>query len=138
MSRKALYDELTRDFTIALGKQESKKQREANGAKKASQTYGEIEFESISLAIKWIQATQKDGEFSGWHNAFNLPGGKFMDLGHGTGKVVLSAALMHPFAQSSGIELFETLYTVSCDLKQIYADFLTATSDETYLERFSW
>ena len=61
-----------------------------------------------------------------------------MDLGHGTGKVVLSAALMHPFAQSSGIELFETLYTVSCDLKRIYADFLTATSDETYLERFGW
>ena len=36
MARKPLYDELTRDFTIALGKQESKKQRESNGAKKAS------------------------------------------------------------------------------------------------------
>jgi len=58
MRKKLIYEELTRDITIALGKKESTRQREQNGTNKTpSFTYGEIEFESICLAINWIQVT---------------------------------------------------------------------------------
>ena len=53
--------------------------------------------------------TQKDKDPECWHNAYNVPGGTFIDLGHGTGKGVLAGALMHPFEKSWGIELLEAL-----------------------------
>jgi len=42
-----------------MGKQESKRQREADGTMKLKPglTYGEILFESFCLALKWIQTT---------------------------------------------------------------------------------
>ena len=62
--------------------------------KDVSLTYGEIVFESFGKVLRWIQKNYKDEDSSCWHNAFNNPGGTFIDLGHGTGKVVLAAALL--------------------------------------------
>jgi tRNA G46 methylase TrmB len=38
---------------------------------------------------------------------------KFVDLGSGTGKGCLSAALLHPFQTVIGIELIPSLYDLS-------------------------
>ena len=49
-------------------------------------TYGEVEFKSFALVFKWIQIK---------YNAFSAPGGTFCDIGHGTGKGMLSGAFVH-------------------------------------------
>lgn len=72
-------------------------------------TYGEVGFEAIYKAFKWIQYNYKDKDTDCWHNAFNKPGGQFIDLGHGTGKGVMIGALMHPFEKSRGIEILDLL-----------------------------
>lgn len=70
---------------------------------KTNLTYGEIDFISIGEIFKTI------GERYG-----GVPdGGIFYDLGHGTGKGVLAAALVHNFDEVRGIELLEGLYNVS-------------------------
>ena len=74
---------------------ESKRERLEQGLKSVHLTYGEIEFKSLFQVFKWIQETQKDKDPDSWHNAFNVPGGTFVDLGHGSGKGVLAGALMH-------------------------------------------
>ena len=72
-------------------------------------TYGEIEFLTLARVLVWVQKTYKDADEDCTHNAFNNPGGVFMDLGHGSGKGVLAAALSHPFKSVRGIELLESL-----------------------------
>ncbi|MBA3958664.1 MAG: SAM-dependent methyltransferase [Parachlamydiaceae bacterium] len=48
------------------------------------------------------------------------PGQVFYDLGSGTGKAVILAHLLFPFAKSKGIELLDTLYDASA---QVYKDY---------------
>ena len=68
--------------------------------------------------------TYKDKDTSSWHNAFNEDGGVFIDLGHGTGKGVLSGALIHKFQKCWGIEILENLQNVSLNLKTVYDTYL--------------
>ena len=84
-------------------------ERHEKGFKDRCLTYGEIEFNSFCLVFKWIQKTQKDKDPQCWHNAFNNPGGTFVDLGHGTGKGILCGTIMHQFERCWGIELLESL-----------------------------
>lgn len=58
-------------------------------------TYGEITPESIQMMMDTVQPQ---------------PGEVFYDLGSGTGKAVIFASLVAPFAKSVGIELVEDLY----------------------------
>ncbi len=58
-------------------------------------TYGEITPESIQMMMDMVQPQH---------------GENFYDLGSGTGKAVIFASLLAPFARSTGIELVEDLY----------------------------
>jgi len=51
---------------------------------------------------------------------FSKPGSKFIDLGHGTGKGVLTGCLIHQFEVSAGIELLGSLQEQSEELKIKY------------------
>lgn len=93
--RSELFDVIARDFSCAVGKTESRRERNEKGLKEINLTYGEIEFKSFFQVFKWIQKEWKDRDPDCWHNAFNVPGGTFVDLGHGTGKGILSGAMMH-------------------------------------------
>ena len=73
----------------------STKERRERGIVDSTLTYGEVEFDSFFKLIKWIQRAWKDKDPDCWHNAFNTPGGTFVDLGHGTGKGILGAAFAH-------------------------------------------
>ena len=44
--------------------------------------------------------------------------GVFFDIGAGTGKPVIGAALLHDFARASGVEYVQELYQVSLDLQR--------------------
>ena len=90
-----VFKRLTQEFSCELGKQESRRERQEKGIESTNLTYGEIEFKSFCQVFKWIQKTWKDKDPDCWHNAFNVPGGTFIDLGHGTGKGILSGTFMH-------------------------------------------
>lgn len=66
-------------------------------------TYGEIVPESVKAFVKSIEP--KEGEI-------------FYDLGSGTGKGVLSAALLFPFGKVVGIELLDDLHAAATSVLQ--------------------
>ena len=80
--------------------------------------------------FKWIQKEWKDKDPDCWHNAFNVPGGTFVDLGHGTGKGILAGAFMHNFNKCWGIEILESLQNVSLNLKGVYDNYLQSVDAE--------
>ena len=88
--------------------------------------------------FKWIQKTYKDEDPACWHNAFNVPGGTFVDLGHGTGKGVLAGAFMHQFERCWGIELLESLQNVSISLKGVYDNYVQTVEPANYVSIFGW
>lgn len=91
-------------------------------------TYGEIPFVTLAAIFETIE----------------LPaGGVFYDLGSGTGKTVIAAALLHDFSRSVGIEQMPSLHECAlaclkkvnastelpahfsdCDIKLLHSDFL--------------
>ena len=95
-------------------------------------TYGEIDFETVYKSFKWIQKKHRNKDKDCWHNAFNKPGGVFIDLGHGTGKGVLSGCLIHGFETCRGIELLENLYKQSLKMKQGYERYVDTLDEQEY------
>ena len=57
--------------------------------------YGEVNPEAFATALSWC--APRAGE-------------TFVDLGSGSGKAVLTAALLHPLASATGIEILEPLH----------------------------
>jgi len=54
----------------------------------------------------------------------------FYDLGCGTGKAVFTSALLEPFSQCIGIELFEGLYNTALSLKHTFDENIRPTLQE--------
>ncbi|CAM9408534.1 unnamed protein product, partial [Ectocarpus fasciculatus] len=79
--------------------------------------YGEIEFSSFFKILRKFRPTN---------------GGKFYDLGSGTGKAVLAARLVCDFDCCIGIELLESLHSqaveVNGNYSQHYSDKFGGTS----------
>lgn len=69
--------------------------------------YGEILFSSISEILKRVQMERQGMKV-------------FYDLGSGTGKVVLAAALLQRFNKCVGIEILDDRYSLSVELKNKY------------------
>lgn len=97
-----VFNTIVEDFPCSLGKELSKNERDSNLMPESTLTYGEIEFISIGETFYNIK-----------NNYGGIPSGPFYDLGSGTGKGNLAAALLHPFEESIGIEILEGLYGVS-------------------------
>ena len=57
--------------------------------------------------------------------------GVFYDLGSGTGKGVISAALLHPFEKVVGVEILEKLVTASLELVEKYNLLMPAKTEES-------
>lgn len=104
---------LVNEFPVSLGKEASRKEREENpfeGYADSTLTYGEIDFISIGEVFATIE-----------HRYKCLPkNGVFYDLGSGTGKGVIAAALLAEFDVCKGIELLEKLYEISARIKAKY------------------
>lgn len=64
-------------------------------------TYGEVSVESMTTILATVNPT---------------PGSIFYDLGAGTGKAVVLAALLAPFGEARGIELVDELYEKSQEI----------------------
>ena len=92
------YRRITSQYTTYMGKELNyyeSLEKYGKGSPGRNFVYGEMNFESFAKVFKWIQKEWKDKDPDCWHNAFNAPGGTFIDLGHGMGKGILAAALTH-------------------------------------------
>lgn len=108
-----IFQDLISEFPVSLGKETSRKERESRNFGPISDstlTYGEIDFISIGEVFLTIES-----RFGGMPK-----GGVFYDLGSGTGKGVVAAALLGNFSVCRGIELLEGLFNISVSIKNKY------------------
>lgn len=109
-TRHELFSNIIKDFPEDLGKHASDTEistRDLGSIPDSTLTYGEIDFTSLGEIFETLK------------QRFNcLPSnGVFYDLGSGTGKGVIGAALLNPFDSCIGIELLESLYNISNTMK---------------------
>ncbi len=81
-------------------------------------TYGEALYETIKIILDDVPQELKDG-------------GKFVDLGSGTGKVCFQAYLDYPFAQVIGIELSQKRFDTSLDIYELLQERGLLAKDRT-------
>eukprot|EP00903_Cladosiphon_okamuranus_P013695 g12752.t1 len=115
----ALYDKLFEAHPVAIGKAISKMERdETEQTGNSTLVYGEITFKTLALALHKVKT--KYGlpgvGSSGVNGVLQGAGGTFYDIGSGTGKPVIAAAILHPFHRVVGIEILEGLYSTSVEL----------------------
>lgn len=105
-----LFKSIVQDFPEDLGKKASDSEiltRDLGSIPESTLTYGEIDFISLGEIFETIK------------NRFNAlpPNGVFYDLGSGTGKGVIAAALLGNFEYCRGIELLGSLFDISKQMK---------------------
>ena len=98
---KRIFDALALEMPVSAGKKASTEERNEAKNRKSTLVYGEISFASYAIAIEKIKNK---------YGGLQMPGGVFYDLGHGTGKPSLAAALLHDFQSCTGIEILEALH----------------------------
>ncbi len=119
---KEIYDSIMQSFPTTLGKAVSKKEREELNLRDPNLVYGEITFETLGIIfekIKKVYGRPMQGT-SGPEGVLQSRGGIFYDLGSGTGKGVIGAAILHNFDVCYGIEYLEGLYSLSLDALNAY------------------
>ena len=122
LESKEIFDSLMQSFPTTLGKAVSKKEREDLKLKDPNLVYGEITFETFGIIIEKIRkiyGRPNEGS-SGPQGYLQSRGGIFYDLGSGTGKPVIAAAILHNFDVCYGIEYLEGLYTLSLEAENAY------------------
>eukprot|EP01038_Epipyxis_sp_PR26KG_P005211 gene5211-7249_t len=140
LDRKPIFDEIMQSFPTTLGKAVSKREREEMKLKDSTLVYGEVTFETLGVIIEKIKKVygRPNVGSSGPNGVLQDRGGLFYDLGSGTGKGVIGAAVLHNFDVCYGIELLEGLFSVSLDAINSYNTRgkakLTGRSAETHCQ----
>jgi len=94
------FEELYEDCNFRIARSCSRKERQENEYNDQSLTYGEVLWEPFAEAFLKLKSSFQ----------FREVGGKFVDIGSGTGKPVFGAALLHKFDDCVGIEILEGLH----------------------------
>mmetsp|Transcript_74948 Transcript_74948/g.207497 ORF Transcript_74948/g.207497 Transcript_74948/m.207497 type:complete len:275 (-) Transcript_74948:278-1102(-) len=102
-----IYDRCCMSHPVSVGKALSSRERDEKGLNSSTLVYGEISFESYAIAFEKIKNK---------YGGLQKPGGKFYDIGSGTGKPALAAALLHDWDHVVGIEILEGLHSASIEL----------------------
>jgi len=105
-----VYERIIGRYPVSLGKEASKRDRDTLNLSSSTLTYGELDFTSIGEIFYTIE--NRYGKIK--------PGGVFYDLGAGTGKGVIAGALLHNFEKCVGIEVLESLYSISLQIQSEY------------------
>lgn len=88
----------------AVAREEKAEQR-ASGVFRDGITYGEVDPAAFAQCLEWVEP---------------VPGEAFYDLGSGTGKAVLTAAALHPFASATGIEIQPALHAAALAARRAF------------------
>jgi len=95
------FDLLDSVYAFADGYQiarDEKQRQRKQGVYRDGLTYGEVAPSSFATVLNWIRP---------------VAGEHFVDLGSGTGKAVLTAAILHPFGAAIGVEIQQALHDVA-------------------------
>ena len=105
-------------YTVA--REEKAKQRAAGVFRDGIQ-YGEVQAAAFARCLEWVQP---------------VAGEVFFDLGSGTGKAVLTAAALHPFAAATGIEIQPRLHEAALAARRAFEsiDGASLRAERTALE----
>lgn len=99
----------------------SRQEREQLPQQSGSLTYGEVEYESLSVIFDRIR------EFGGLEGE-DL---EFVDLGSGCGRPLIAAALLYPsLARLVGVEILRGLYEMSLEVKREWDERAQSYGDE--------
>jgi hypothetical protein len=106
--REALYEFVCEKHPLHVGKTLSTRERDSQGLAASTLVYGEIKFEPFAISLMKIKALY--GGLKGGK------GGKFIDVGSGTGKPVFAAAVVHDWESCRGIEILTGLHAASLEI----------------------
>lgn len=113
-----IFRELTELHSLEAGKDISAQEREDRGIPEdalCSLVYGEAPFQSLAVILQKVKHLLGISSYAK---------AKYVDLGSGTGKTVMAAALLHTWRECCGIELVEGLYDSSLELLERWHDGL--------------
>lgn len=100
LTNEEIYLKLDQKFPVSVGN---------TIAWESNHIYGEVIFSTLCEILMSLKS-----------KALVSSGGIFYDLGSGTGKAVVAAALVHNFSKCCGIELVPDLFRLSLQLKEKY------------------
>ena len=121
-----IYDKIMNEYPLSYGALASKKDRTneylPQWHRNNNLVYSEIDFTTIGYIIEKINKVhgRPNTGASGHSGKLQSRGGMFYDLGSGSGKVCVAAALMHPFDSCYGIECLGSLILVANEITQSY------------------
>jgi hypothetical protein len=121
-----IYDKIMADYPLSYGTLASKKDRTneylPQWHNNNNLIYSEIDFVTIGYIIEKINKVhgRPNTGSSGHSGKLQNRGGIFYDLGSGSGKVSVAAALLHPFDSCYGIECLGSLILVANEIAQSY------------------
>jgi Histone methylation protein DOT1 len=107
--KQRIFKEITSEYPVSVSKEISAAERESLSLNSISLTYGELDFRSLGEIFETIKNVHG-----------GIPNGIFYDLGSGSGKGVLSAALLDNFHKCIGLEILRGLYEISQVIKTNY------------------
>eukprot|EP00470_Lotharella_oceanica_P000575 CAMPEP_0170170082 /NCGR_PEP_ID=MMETSP0040_2-20121228/3045_1 /TAXON_ID=641309 /ORGANISM="Lotharella oceanica, Strain CCMP622" /LENGTH=321 /DNA_ID=CAMNT_0010409241 /DNA_START=29 /DNA_END=994 /DNA_ORIENTATION=- len=105
----AAWHETFREMTTYQARQLAHKGRDRHESSQADLTYGEVKFSSLARIL--VEDLRR-------HN-IELKG-TFYDLGSGTGRGVIAAALVGSFSRLCGVELLSDLHSAAVDVQKVY------------------
>lgn len=118
-SKVSIFNEIFKDIQ---GYEISSIERQKVTENNKSYTYGEVTYQGLKEILDIVNPNE---------------GAQFMDLGSGTGKAVISSALISPFSYVHGIELFKGLYTTSLQIKDEFINKLNTFNNGFKLPKYS-
>jgi hypothetical protein len=107
--RERLYEFVCENCPLSVGKTLSSRERDTKGLAHSTLVYGEIKFEPFAAAVLKIKRL---------YGGLQRRGGRFVDVGAGTGKPVFAAAVLHEWDSVMGIEILEGLHAASLDIAE--------------------
>jgi tRNA G46 methylase TrmB len=118
--REALYNQIISDYPSDLVKTMVDAEKTEMGVRDSKElVYGEYTWESLRDIFVAIE--DKYGGMARYR--------KFVDLGSGSGKMCVAAALLYPFESVVGIELIDCLYQISMDINERYSNLVSEAYD---------
>lgn len=119
---KDIFLTISKMFPLDLGKAKSSKERQDENLMDTNLVYSEIHYDSFAVVLEKIKAKYGRPSVgnSGPQGFLQKPGGRFYDLGSGTGKPCLAAAILHNFEVCIGVEKLRGLYESSLEVLHAY------------------
>lgn len=112
-SYKSFFDEMDH-LTVDYAKTLARRERERAGLDGSSLVYGEIEFLPFAIALQKLQHKYQAPFMSRKNSSTSSSNsGKFYDVGSGTVKPTIAAALLHDWEVCAGVEILADLYDCS-------------------------